>query len=131
MGADKNGNFVWVADSFGGNLAKFDINSKKFELIPLPNHETMQPYQVVVDKNHDPWTNLWSTDKIARYDTASQKWTIFDLPTLATENRYISLLERDDGTTTVTIPSWRTSKVAIMSFRSPEDMERAKQAVSQ
>jgi streptogramin lyase len=128
MGADKNGDVVWIADSFGGNLARVDIHTMKTDLVSLPNYESMQPYNVEVDSHHNAWTNLWSTDKIARYDPAAQKWTLFDLPTRGTESRYVSLLERD-GTTSVTIPYWRARKVAVMTFRSEQDLDAARRQV--
>jgi streptogramin lyase len=128
MGADKHGDVVWIGDSFGGNLAEVDIHSMQTELVPLPNYESMQPYEVVIDKNHDVWTNLWSTDRIAKYDPAAQKWTLFDLPTRGTESRYVSLLERDSGTS-VTIPYYRADKVAVMTFRSEQDLAAAEKQV--
>jgi streptogramin lyase len=128
MGADKNGDTVWIGDSFGGNLAEVDIHTMKTELVPLPNPESMQPYHVEIDKDHHAWTNLWSTDKIAEYDPATQQWTLFDLPTRGTESRYISLLERPNGTS-VTIPYWRARKVAVMTFRSEQDLAAAKKEV--
>ena len=71
MGADKNGDYVWIGNSFGGNLAKINIHTKEITLVPLPNPEAHQPYQVSVDKDHNVWTNLWSTDKVAKYDPAA------------------------------------------------------------
>ena len=52
MGADKNDDYVYVGDSFGGTLAKINIHTKETKLIPLPNPEADQPYQVAVDKGH-------------------------------------------------------------------------------
>ena len=71
MGADKNGDYVYVGNSFGGTLAKINIHTKETTLIPLPNPEAHQPYQIGVDKEHNVWTNLWSTDKIAKYNPSS------------------------------------------------------------
>jgi hypothetical protein len=62
---------------------------------------------------------------ILRYDPAADRWTTFDLPTRGTEARYISLLERD-GAPQVIIPYSRTSKVAVMSFRSEADLAALK-----
>ena len=125
MGADKDGKLVWVANSFGGNLAKIDINTKKVDFVPLPDPGSQQPYNVQIDKNHNVWTNLWSTDKIAKYDTTARKWTIYDLPTRGTESRYISLLESDKGTS-VTVPYYRSDKVAVMTFRTQKDIDALK-----
>jgi len=125
LGADKNGDFVWIGDSFGGTLARIDIRSKEVTLVPLPNPEALQPYQVQIDQNHNVWTNLWSTDRIAKYDPSVSQWTLFDLPTRGTETRYISLLERD-GKLQVVLPYYRTRKVAVMTVRSEQELAALK-----
>jgi streptogramin lyase len=130
LGTDKNGDFVWVGDSFGGTLAKIDINNNAVSMVPLPNPEAQQPYEVAVDKDHGVWTNLWSTDQIVKYDPATSKWTTFDLPTRGTESRYLSLLEKDDKLQVV-VPYSRARKVAVMTIRSEADLAAAKQAASQ
>ncbi len=126
MGGDKNANgeFVYVGNSFGGNLARIDIKTNKVDLIPLPNPDTQQPYQVSVDTGHNVWTNLWSTDSIAKYNPANSQWTIFDLPSRGTETRHISLLEKD-GRLQVVLPYSRTRRVAVMTVRSEADMQAA------
>lgn len=125
LGADKNGDFVWIGNSFGGNLAKINVNTNEVTLIPLPDPESQQPYQVAVDSKHGVWTNLWSTDQIAKYDSIAGKWTIFDLPTRGTESRYISVLEKD-GKLQVTVPYSRTRKVAVMTPRSEAELQALK-----
>jgi len=122
MGSDKNGDYVWIGDSFGGNLARVDIATKEVKLVPLPRPESQQPYEVAVDRNHNVWTNMWSTDLIGKYDQGTGKWTLFDLPTRGSETRYISLLERD-GKMQVVLPYSRTRKVAVMTFRSDADLQ--------
>ena len=114
LGADKNGDFVWVCDWHGGNFAKIDIHTLKATIIPLPQYK--QPYQAVVDKDHNVWANLMNADQIIKYDPKTSQWTEYDLPTLGTEMRYISLLYRN-GKMEVIVPYWRTSKVARMTFR--------------
>jgi streptogramin lyase len=125
MGSDKNGDVLWVGDSWGGNLAKIDINTMETSFVPLPGPGAMQPYHVAVDSKHNAWLNIWTSDVIMRYDPASGQWTTFDLPTRGTEARYISLLERD-GKLEVVLPYSRTSKVATMTFRSEADIQAVK-----
>ena len=125
MGADKNGDYVWVGNSFGGNLAKINIHTNQTTLIPLPNPEAHQPYEVAIDGDHNVWTNLWSTDQIAKYDQKTSQWTLFELPTRGTETRYISLLERN-GSMQVVLPYSRTRKVAVMTTRSKSDLAALK-----
>ena len=130
MGADKNGDFVWIGDSFGGNLAKVNIHSKEMTIVPLPDPASQQPYEVAIDKGHNVWTNLWSTDAIAKYDQSAGKWTLFDLPTRGTETRYLSLLEREGQPMEVIIPYSRTRKVAVMTVRTEAELAALKAEAS-
>ena len=125
LGADKNGDYVWVGNSFGGTLGRIDIRTKEVKLVPLPNPEAHQPYQIQVNSKHNVWTNLWSTDKVARYDPAAGQWTLFDLPNRGTEARYIAIAERD-GKLEVILPYYRTRKVAVMTFRSEVELTALK-----
>ena len=129
MGADKNGDYVYVGNSFGGTLAKINIHTKETTLIPLPNPEAHQPYQIGVDKTHNVWTNLWSTDKVAKYDPSANQWTLFDLPTRGTESRHISLLEREGQPLRVIIPYERARKVAVLTPRSEAEIAALKARV--
>jgi len=130
MGADKNGDYVYVGNSFGGTLAKIDIHTKETTLIPLPNPEAHQPYQISVDRNHNVWTKLWSTDKIAKYSPATNEWTLFELPTRGTESRHISLLEREGQPLRVIVPYERGRKVAVMTPRSEAELAALKAQAS-
>jgi streptogramin lyase len=130
MGADKSGDVVWIGNSFGGNLAKVNIFTKETTLVPLPNPESQQPYEVAVDKDHNAWTNLWSTDVVAKYDPSTSKWTLFDLPNRGTETRYISLLEREGQPMQVIIPYSRTRKIAVMTPRTEAEIAALKTQVS-
>ena len=87
--------------------------------------KSQQPYEVAIDKDHNVWTNMWSTDLIGKYDQCTGKWTLFDLPNRGSETRYISLLERD-GKMEVVLPYSRTRKVAVMTFRSEADLQALK-----
>jgi streptogramin lyase len=125
MGADKNGDVLWVGNSWGGTLAKINTRTMETSFVPLPGPGAMQPYHVAVDSHHNAWLNIWTSDVIMRFDPASNQWTTFDLPTRGTEARYISLLERD-GKMEVVLPYSRTSKVAVMTFRSEADLQALK-----
>jgi streptogramin lyase len=125
MGSDKDGDVLWVGNSWGGSLAKIDIHTMETSFVPLPGPGAMQPYHVAVDSRHNAWLNIWTSDVIMKFDPASNQWTTFDLPTRGTEARYISLLERD-GKMEVVLPYSRTSKVAVMTFRSEADLQALK-----
>jgi streptogramin lyase len=130
MGSDKNGDVLWVGNSWGNSLAKIDIHTMETSFVPLPGPGIMQPYHVTVDSGHNAWLNIWTSDVIMKYDPAANKWTTFDLPTRGTEARYISLLERD-GKMEVVLPYSRTSKVAVMTFRSEADLAALKAQAGQ
>jgi streptogramin lyase len=130
MGSDKNGDVLWVGNSWGGSLAKIDIHTMETSFVPLPGPGAMQPYHVAVDSGHNAWLNIWTSDVIMKFDPATSKWTTFDLPTRGTEARYISLLERD-GKMEVILPYSRTSKVAVMTFRSEADLQALKAQAGQ
>jgi streptogramin lyase len=125
MGTDKEADVLWVGNSWGGTLAKINTRTMDTSFVPLPGPGVMQPYHVAVDSQHNAWLNIWSSDVILKYDPSANSWTTFDLPTRGTEARYISLLERD-GAMQVVIPYSRTSKVAVMTFRSEADLAALK-----
>jgi streptogramin lyase len=121
MGSDKLDNVAWVADSWGGNLARIDTRTLETKLVPLPDPATMQPYAAAADSQHNAWTNLWIADQIARYSPKTGQWTVFDYPTHGTESRLFTLLEKD-GKLTVTIAYSRARKVAAMTVRSEQEI---------
>ena len=126
MGVDKAAGILWIANSFGGNLARVDTKTLETKLVSLPLPQSQQPYHVAVDRDHGAWTNLWSTDQVARYDPKAQAWTLFNLPTRGTETRYISLLERAGQPTQVIIPYSRIRKIAVMTMRSEAELAELK-----
>jgi streptogramin lyase len=123
MGTDKNADVLWIGDSWGGNLARVDTKTLEVSFVPLPGMQ--QPYHAAIDSKHNVWTNAWMTDQVLRYDPEANRWTTFDLPTRGSEVRYVSLLEQD-GKMQVVLPYFRARKVAVMSFRSEEDMAALK-----
>ena len=62
MGTDKNGDVLWVGNSWGSTLARIDTKTLETKIIPFPS-TTMQPYHIAVDKNHNVWGNLWTSDR--------------------------------------------------------------------
>src|SRR5262249_40626582 len=57
IGADKNGDVIWVSNWWGGNLAAIDIRTREVSYHPLP-FKGMHPYSAVVDNNHMVYTNV-------------------------------------------------------------------------
>ena len=124
MGTDKNGDVLWVGNSWGANLARIDIGTHETSYVPLPGQQ--QPYHVTVDKGHNAWTNLWGADRALRYAPKTSTWTAFDLPTRGAEPRYVSLLEREGAPMQVVLPYFRARKVAVMTLRSEQDLQALK-----
>ncbi len=124
MGTDKNADVLWVGNSWGATLAKIDTKTGQTSIIPFPD-KVYQPYHIAVDQNHNVWGNLWTADRVARFDPAKNEWTMFDLPVRGTEIRHVSLLERD-GVTKVIVPVYRDSKMGVMTLRSEADIAALK-----
>jgi streptogramin lyase len=125
MGIDRENGIIWVANSWSGMLGRVDTRTMQTTLIPFPNTFTNQPYHAVPDKKQNVWAPLWTTDQIAKYDSKSGQWTMFDLPTRGTEVRIGSLLERGDDLKVVFAYA-RSSKIAVLSVRSEADMATLK-----
>jgi virginiamycin B lyase len=124
MGTDKNADVLWVGNSWGSTLARIDTKTLQTTIIPFPD-SAYQPYHIAVDQNHNVWGNLWTADRIAKYDPGKAEWTMFDLPTRGTEIRHISLLERN-GVTKVIVPIYRDSKMGVMTLRGEAEIAALK-----
>ncbi len=95
MGTDKNADVLWVGNSWGAQPRRASTPGRsKPRIVPFPDPSSMQPYHLAIDKNHNVWGNLWTNDQIIKYDPASGKWTMFELPVRGTEIRHIALDER-------------------------------------
>ena len=123
MGTDKNDDVLYVGNSWAGTLSRINTRTQELTTIPLPAYR--KPYQIAVDSRHNAWLNIWMTDQVLKYDPAANSFTAFDLPTRGSEVRYVSLYEKD-GQMKVVLPSYRTRKVTVMSFRSDADLQAAK-----
>ena len=124
MGADKNADVVWVGTSWGASLVRINTKTMESTVVPLP-YRGMSPYQITVDKDHNLWMNVWTSDVVLKYDPTANKWTTFDLPSRGTEVRHVSIDERD-GKLKVIIPEYRVSKMAVMTLRSEAELAALK-----
>ena len=127
MGADKNGDVVWVCDYWGGNLMKYDIRTLKTTLYKYPTPESA-PYDASVDKSHNVWVNLTNGDSVAKFDPKTEKWIEYPLPTRGIDLRHISLDERT-GTTQIIVGYTRNSMIARMQVRTKEELQVLKAQV--
>ena len=119
MGADKNGDVIWVANWWGGNLAEIDIRTRKPTYHPLP-FKGMHPYSAVVNKDHMVYTNVSSDDSVAKLDPNTSEWTIYVLPSRGSEVRHIALDARNGD---IWVPYANTSRIARLQFRTEEQLQ--------
>ena len=69
-------NNVYVGFIMGGALAKYDRETKKVSVFPVPTHNAIV-YGIIADKNDNMWMALWDSGNIAKFDTHNNEWTIF------------------------------------------------------
>ena len=123
LGADKNGNTVWVPLYHSAAIAKIDIKTRKATYYPLPFDST--PYFLVVDKNQVVWTNLLTDDRVARFDPKTEEWTFYRLPTHGCETRNIAV---DDLRGDVWVPCIKASKIVRLQFPTQAQVQALKTA---
>lgn len=126
MGADKNGDVIWVSNWWGGNLAKIDIRTRQVTYHPLP-FKGMHPYSAKVDSKHNVYTNVSSDDSVAKFDPSTSEWTIYPLPSRGSEVRHIAV---DPATDDVWVPYASTSRVARLQFRTEAELRAQKEAAA-
>ena len=115
LATDRNGDSVWWAEHFANRIGTIDINTKKVSEVPMP-HPYMQPYGIAVDKDHMVWVTSIASDRVVRFNPATNKITEYDMPTRGTEARHIFADNRTDPPT-IWIPYDRTNKIARIQFR--------------
>jgi streptogramin lyase len=118
MGADKRGEYVWVPNNVGNNIARIDIHTLEVKYYPVDGN----PYFVTVDKDSNVWTNLFSDAKVARLNPRTEQWTYYTLPSRC-ESRNISV---DDIRGDVWVPCANTSRVIRMRPRTAAEIEALK-----
>jgi len=93
-----------------------DARSKKVTEYPLP-HRFSQPYSATVNtKDHTVWITMLNSDRIAKFDPSTEKFTEYVLPTRGTEIRHIQV-DTSTNPPTVWLPYDRTNKIARIQFR--------------
>ncbi len=120
LGADRDGQSVWVAASWGDNLVQIDIktNEATYHPTPIPHSHI---YDTVVDKNGMVWTNLMGTDRVAKYNPKTKAWVEYQIPTHGAETRYVAV----DNTKTpveVWLPAGKASRMVRFQFRTPKQI---------
>ena len=122
MGADKSGEFLYVASFNGENVTRINTRTRetKYYRTPIQSH----PYRVVVDRHHNAWTAMMGDDWLLKLDAETEQWSMYQLPVLNCDSRYVvSDHVRDE----IWIPCARTSQAVRMQFRTVPQVRALKQ----
>ena len=115
--ADMKGDTLWVAEYFGGRLAKIDIHTKKLTEYKLPGwYRYSYPYEPVVDKNHMVWFSMGNADALGKFDPTSEKFTFYPIPTRGINGRHIDV-DNNLPIPEIWLPYDAAGKVARIQFR--------------
>jgi streptogramin lyase len=120
LGADRSGNSIWVAASWGDSLVQIDIktNQVTHHQAPLAHSHV---YDAVVDKNGMVWTNLMATDRVARFNPKTKTWVEFQIPTHGAETRYVAVDNTKDPVE-VWLPAGKASRMVRFQFRTQKEL---------
>ncbi len=116
---DRNpdGKYVWVAEYFGGRLARIDIRTKQLTEYKLPGaYRFGYPYEPVIDKHGIVWLGMANADVLTRFDPATEKFTFYQLPTRGHNARHIDV-DNKPTIPEVWVPYDAAAKVARVQFR--------------
>jgi virginiamycin B lyase len=83
-------NNIYVGWIMGGALSKYDRETKKVSVFPVPTHNAII-YGVIADRNDNIWMALWDSGNIAKFDTHTNEWTIFAAPTYPSQVRRLNV----------------------------------------
>lgn len=114
---DPRGDTVWVAEYFGGRLAKIDVHTKKLTEYKLPGwYRYAYVYEPVVDKNHIVWFSMGNADALGKFNPATEQFTFYPIPSRGINGRHIDVDNRPD-VPEVWLPYDSAGKVARIQFR--------------
>jgi streptogramin lyase len=117
MGADRNGDYVYAGLYWTGGLAQFDARTKTLKKQHVvPNGHWIQPYKVLVDKNHMAWFATANADLLGRFNPFTDQFTMYHLPTRGSNTRHMA---SDDSTDppTIWLPYIGAQKIARVQLR--------------
>jgi streptogramin lyase len=121
LGADKNGNFVWVPLYLGMKLARIDIRTLETKYYPLPFLGTA--YFLTVDKDHNVWTQFTSDDRVVKFNPKVEQWTVYDLPSHGCRSANITA---DDLRGEVWVACTWTTRLNRLQFRTAQQLQALK-----
>ena len=118
---------VWGPGWIGDNLVKIDIRTNKATLYPFPWPDA-GAYQATVDKDGIVWVVFTNADAVGRFDPRTEKWTMYQLPTLGTETHGMQVVTVN-GRPMLMVPEWASGKAARLEFRTNEELQALKAQV--
>ena len=89
MALDSKNN-IYVGWIMGGALSKYDRQTRKVSVFPVPTSNAIV-YGVVADSKDNIWMALWDSGNIAKFDTQTNAWTIFSAPTYPAQIRRLNV----------------------------------------
>lgn len=113
--SDVEGDYIWVALYWSGNLARIDINTKEVKLYPVPSRWS-HPYDVHVDKNRTVWVCQHNGDRLSRFDQFTEEFVEYPLPSLGHECRHL-FVDDSKNPPEVWIAYSGSAKAARVQFR--------------
>jgi len=74
--------------------------------------------------------NLFNGDAVAKFDPGSEQWTEYPLPSRGVEMRHVAISELH-GSPEAVLSEFRVGKIAVMHFRTKEDLQALQTQVQQ
>ena len=83
----------------------------------MPFYE--HPYKTTVDNHHRVWADGQVSDTAVEFDPATQKWTVYQLPSRGCSSRHVFF---DKVRGELWVPCDQANMVVRVQFRSPADL---------
>jgi streptogramin lyase len=105
---DSKGN-LWIPGFSAGLIARYSLAENEFTTWTLPTHGMETPYALNVDRRTDTvWICGTNSDTLISFEPASERFTIYPLPTKVTYTREIDFDEAGGvWTSNSNFPSWQ------------------------
>jgi streptogramin lyase/cytochrome c2 len=114
LGGDKHGEYVWVANFAGNNIARVHIRTLETTYYRPPMMGN--PYRVDTDKEGNAWLAMHGDDRLLKLNPKTGQWIVHRMPGNGCEVRHMSVDQRLDE---VWVACHRTGKVVRIQYRNP------------
>jgi streptogramin lyase len=120
---------MWGVGWFSSDLIRVNIRTNKLTVYNAPAPDCGS-YQTWIDPHGEVWTVCQSSAHIRRFNPATERWTIYDMPTMNIEAHAMGMSPGlVNGRIRMVVPSWTNSKTILMEVRTPEDVTALKAEV--